>query len=145
MAPRKTKKKVGRPAGKKSVGRPKKKSTAKRGPAKKTAARKSSVKAVKKPAGKRGGNTREMDPVTGFAVGTDGHAIAEFLIEGCESRQECIDVMRETLDAETRNGTEKPVANLVSGVINKLVGRGFEIEQSFRLIPPAKPKRAKRK
>lgn len=102
-----------------------------------TSAKKVSTPTKKKTESKgRGGANREMDEVTGFAVGTESHQIAELLLNGVESRQEAIDILRNTLDTETRNGTEKPVANLVSGVINKLLARGFTVESSYRLVEP---------
>jgi len=117
-------------------------------PTKKTTAKKTTsrnVKKVAKPASKRGGANREMDEVTGFAVGTDSQFIAEALMEGGETRQDIIDWLKDNLDGETRNGTEKPVANLLAGVYNKLLARGFTVESSFRLVPPANVKtRSKR-
>lgn len=113
-----------RPASKKSSTAPAK--------TKKTTSKKSSAPS------NRGGANREMDEVTGFAVGTDSQFIAEVLLEGAESRQAVIDYLRDELDGETRNGTEKPVANLVSGVVNKMLERGFTIESSYRLVPPVK-------
>lgn len=115
-----------------------------RGPAKKTAAKK--VSKVAAPAKKtRGGVTREMDEVTGFAIGTDSHIIAEALVEGGESRQDIIEYLRENMNTETRNGTEKPVANLVSAIINKMLDRGFTVESSYRLVPPVASVKGSRK
>jgi hypothetical protein len=134
------KKKRGRPVG--SKNKPKNSTPVKSVP-KKSASKKTTK--VQKPASKRGGVNREMDEVTGFATGTDSQYIAETLMEGGESRQEIIETLREELDTETRNGTEKPVANLVSGIVNKMLERGFTIESSYRLVPPVKGARGKRK
>lgn len=101
---------------------------AKRGrPAKKTAAKKSAPKVE-----------REFDEVTGFVIGTDQHTIAKALMDGGVTRQEIIDDLKKTLDGETRNGTEKPVSNLVAGVTSKLLERGFTVEGSYALVPPVK-------
>jgi hypothetical protein len=134
MAPRKTVKKSSSRGRAASTTTKTKKKTSSRGTTKKTTTR--NVKKVNKPASKRGGATREMDPVTGFAVGTDSQYIAEALMEGGETRQDIIDWLKDNLETETRNGTEKPVANLVAGVHNKLIARGFTVEGSFRLVPP---------
>lgn len=122
------------------------KKTASKGPAKKTAAKKtaapakgkgkSNVKNVKKPASKRGGFHRELNDATGFVVGTDQDTIALALIEGGESRADVVEGLRNTLDLETRNGTEKQITNMVSGVLNKMLERGFTVESSFAVVPP---------
>jgi hypothetical protein len=117
---------------------PAKKSTAKKAPA-----TKKSVKEVKKPAGKRGGFHREMNPDTGFVVGTDQDAIALALLEGGDSRAAIVESLENELDTETRNGTEKQITNMVSGVLNKMLANGFTVESSFVVVPPtAASKRA---
>lgn len=118
----------GRPPGSKN-----KKSTA---PAKKTAAKKTSAKNVKKPAGKRGGLNRELNEATGFVVGTDQDAIATALLEGGESRADIVERLENELDTETRNGTPKQITNMVSGVLNKLLARGYTVESSFQVLEP---------
>lgn len=129
----------GRPKGVKNKGPKSKpvsvKPTAKKATAKKPAAKKS-VKEVKSPKSKRGGATRETNPDTGFSIGTDSDKIAKELLKGSTSRQGVIDVMRKKLDSETRNGTEKPVPNMVAGVLNKLLDQGYRVEESFKLLPP---------
>jgi hypothetical protein len=139
----------GRPKGSKNKTTntaPAKKSTAKRGPGrppgtknKTTAAKKTSAKNVKnvnKPASKRGGFHREINPDTGFVVGTDSDLIAQALLEGGESRKEIVERMENTLELETRTGTEKSIGNMVSGVLNKMLAAGFTIESSFVVVPP---------
>jgi hypothetical protein len=120
-----------------------KKTSTSRPAAKKTSAREK-VQKVAKPASKRGGANREMDEVTGFATDTDSQFIAEALMEGGETRQDIIDWLKDNMEGETRNGTEKPIANLVAGVYNKLLDRGFTVEATYRLVPPV-PKGRKRK
>lgn len=134
----------------------KKKSTAKKSPAtkttaKKTAAKKSTskknVKDVKKPAGKRGGFHREINEETGFVVGTDQDTIALALLEGGESRADIAERLEKMIDTETRNGTEKQITNMISGVLNKMLARGFTVESSFVVLPPtpASKRKAARK
>lgn len=142
------KKSVATPA-KRGPGRPKGSTSAKKsGPAKKaaTTAKKSpgrpkgsgskNVKNVKKPAGKRGGFHREINPDTGFVVGTDQDLIAQALLEGGESRGDIIAYLENTLDNETRNGTPKMITNMVSGVLNKMLAAGYTVESSFIVVPP---------
>lgn len=127
---------------KKSTAAKKRATAAKKTPAKKTAAKKN-VKSVAKPAGKRGGFHRTINDDTGFVVGTDQDTIALALLEGGESRGDVVESLRNTLDTETRNGTEKQITNMVSGVLNKMVANGFVVESSFVLTPPtAASKRA---
>lgn len=115
---------------------PAKKTAAKKGPAKKAAPAKKKTTNVKKPAGKRGGLNRELNDETGFVVGTDQDAIATALLEGGESRASIIERLESELDTETRNGTPKQITNMVSGVLNKMLDRGYLIESSFQLLPP---------
>lgn len=79
---------------------------------------------------------RVFDKVTGFAVGTDQHIIAEALMEGGETRGDIVESLREKLNPLTRSGTEKPIPNLVSSVYNKLALSGFRLESHFQLLPP---------
>lgn len=121
------------------------KKTAAKAPAKKSAAKKSpaKVKDVKKPASKRGGFHREINEETGFVVGTDQDTIALALLEGGESRADVVESLYNTLETETRNGTEKQITNMVSGVLNKMLKAGYTVESSFRVVPPtAASKRA---
>lgn len=114
----------------------KSKTTAKsKAPAKKTSAKKN-VKDVKKPAGKRGGFHREINEETGFVVGTDQDTIALALLEGGESRADIAERLSKKIDTETRNGTEKQITNMISGVLNKMLARGFTVESSYVVLPP---------
>jgi hypothetical protein len=80
--------------------------------------------------------TREFNKETGFVVGSDQDFIASALLKGADTRQDIIDFCRKKLDSETRNGTEKPVSNLVSSVFNKMVGQGYRLESHYQLLPP---------
>ena len=119
---------------------PAKKSTARKPAAKKTASKapasKKKTTNVKKPASNRGGLNRELNEDTGFVVGTDQDAIALALLEGGESRAAIVERLESELDAETRNGTPKQITNMVSGVLNKMLDRGFIVESNFQLLPP---------
>lgn len=79
---------------------------------------------------------REVNEETGFVKGSDQDKIASAFLKGGETRQEIIDRLRKNLDSTTRNGTEKPVSNLVSSVYNKMIRAGFRLESSYKLLPP---------
>jgi hypothetical protein len=122
-------------AGKRGPGRPpgsKNKTTAKKTTTKKSG----KVTEVKRPAKKRQPVEREFSEVTGFIEGTDQDTIALALLEGGESRADITESLKKTLPKKTRTGTEKPVQNMVSGVLNKLLDRGYTVEQSFKVVPP---------
>lgn len=80
---------------------------------------------------------RDLDELTGFIVGTDSHIAAIQLQKGGKDRQDIIDTVRELLDPETRNGTVKPVANVVAATIKRLLERGWTIDSTFSMSPPA--------
>lgn len=77
----------------------------------------------------------------GFYEGTDSALIAEALVEGGESRGEVIENAAAKIEAvsglTTRKGTEKAVASMTSGILHGLLKKGYTVEQSFRLVPPA--------
>lgn len=79
---------------------------------------------------------REVDPVTGFIPGTDSHIIATELLKGGETRTAIIERLRGKLDLETRNGTQKSVANVLASTFAKMMQRGFTVEATYKLNPP---------
>lgn len=84
-------------------------------------------------------DTRERGP-HGFAVGTDSAIIAESLIEGGASRDECNDravsQIEKTSGLTTRGGQPKYIPSMSATIIKHLVNSGlYEIESSFRLVP----------
>jgi len=94
--------------------------------------------AAKKTASKKTSNlpTRVFNDETGFAEGSDQDLIATELLAGGESRQEIAERLEGILDPVTRNGTEKQIVNMVSGVLGKLQARGYTVESSFLVVPP---------
>lgn len=114
----------------------KKNVTTKKAATKKTAAKKTSTPVA-----------RDINETTGFVKGSDQDVIATALLKGDTTRQDIIDGLRKKLDSETRNGTEKPVSNLVSSVVRNMLGRGFILESHYRLLEPtpASKRKAARK
>lgn len=96
------------------------------------------VKTVAKPAPKKTAKTpgRDFNPKTGFVKGSQQDIIATELLKGGESRREVVERLHGLLDTETRNGTKKPVGNLVAGVWSVLRSRGFVEKSSYKVVAP---------
>lgn len=110
--------------------------------AKKTTSR--NVKTVAKPAAApKTGPNRVVDPVTGFAIGTDSHVIATELLKGGADRAEIIDRCAAKLPKTSNRGTPKPVANMLASVLGKMKDAGFTVESSFILTPPTRASKAR--
>lgn len=122
---------------KKTAAAKKKSAAAKKTPAKRgRPPKKVATPAKKKPGSGRGGANRPVNPDTGFVEGTDQDIIALALLEGGESRHDVAERVASQIETETRNGTEKQVVNMVSGVLNKMLARGFTVESTFVVLPP---------
>lgn len=83
----------------------------------------------------RGGNHREMNPVTGFAIGTDQDIAALELLNG-GSRSEIVARVEKQVGTTTRTGKPKPANVLVSRVLGNLRDAGFRVEESVTVLPP---------
>lgn len=103
----------------------------------------SKVKTVNKAGESRYGHEKNA---LGFVPGSDSAIIAAALVEGGDSRADIANVAKEQIKAssglKTRNGTEKDVNGLVAGVLRRMVADGFEVKQSFVVVPPAEKKAA---
>lgn len=113
-------------------------------PSKKTApAKAASTAATTKQGERRYG--RDVNAM-GFVPGSDSAIIAQAMVEGGESRKDIIETARQRIEKstglETRHGTEKQVAGLASGVLQRLTKEGYEVRQSWVLVPPADKKAA---
>lgn len=111
-------------------------------PTKKKVVAKKAVKTVAKPAPKKTTAkktfSRDLNPKTGFVKGSQQDIIATELIKGGATRVEVIERLRGLLPTETRNGSPKPVSNLVSGVWREMKARGFEEKSSYKVVAPKK-------
>lgn len=72
--------------------------------------------------------------ILGFGVGTEQFLAALELMKGGETRAEVNDRVKGLLPATTQTGTPKQVTNLVSGVHNRMLARGFKIQGSYKLV-----------
>lgn len=116
---------------------PKKKVVAKKSaPAKKAPAKKTSAKKVNNVA------LREVNE-HGYIPGTDSALICDILLAGGTDRADINEKVVKKIGLETRNGTEKNIPALVSGVLNTLLRKGYKTESSFVVLPPAR-RRAKK-
>lgn len=86
------------------------------------------------------GLPREFD-VHGFLVGSDSQIIANALTEGGETKTQIIREAAEKIEKEnglvTRNGTEKAISSLASSVLRTLQDKGYTVEASYKVVPPA--------
>lgn len=109
--------------------------------AKKSVAKKTVTK-VAKPAPKKTTAKktvgRDINPKTTFVRGSQQDIIATELLKGGASRVEVVNRLKPMLGDTTRNGTKKPVGNLVAGVWSTLKGRGFEEVSSYKVRAPKK-------
>lgn len=82
----------------------------------------------------------------GFVSGSDSAIIAAALVEGGASRSDIAEAaeaqIKTSSGLKTRNGTDKDVNGLVAGVLRRMVADGFEVKQSFIVVPPAEKKAA---
>lgn len=111
---------------------------AKKAPAKVAPVKKAPVKAAAKkaPATPRA-EWREYDE-HGFVIGTASSTIAALLVAGGESRNDINARVAEAIGTVSRTGEQKNVPAIVSGMIHKLLERGYTVESSYRLVPPTK-------
>lgn len=77
---------------------------------------------------------KALSELLGFGIGTEQFLAAIELLKGGETRSEVNDRVKELLPPVTQTGTPKQVTNLVSGVHNRMLARGFKIQGSYKLV-----------
>ncbi|GAA2555291.1 hypothetical protein GCM10010423_65650 [Streptomyces levis] len=112
---------------------------------KKAARGSAKVTTVAKPTSSSAKKTRErqVDPVTGFGIGTDADVMIKEAMKGGNTRPEIIARIKGKLPKTTSNGTEKPVANVFASVLKKKTDEGWIVESSWVLRPPTSQSKAK--
>ena len=75
----------------------------------------------------------------GFRVGTDSAIIVDILVAGGLDRQDINEKVAAAINTKTRNGRSKNIPSLISGLLARLEERGYYIESSWRVVPPATP------
>lgn len=84
-----------------------------------------------------GGMTyKQLSELTGYGLGSEQFIAAVEIVRGAETKLEVNHRVAALLPNETRNGTPKQVSNLLSGVINNLVQRGFTVKGSWCMVAP---------
>jgi len=116
-------------------GRAIQKQTSKPAP-KRTARGSAKVTTVAKPSTSKPKSERQVDPVTGFGVGTDSDIMIKEAMRGGNTRPEVVERIKERLPKETASGSEKPVSNVFASVLKKKLDQGYYIESSWKLCPP---------
>lgn len=81
---------------------------------------------------------RKFNPKTGFVVGSQQDIIATELLKGGASRVEVVNRLKPILGDTTKNGTKKPVGNLVAGVWSVLKTKGYTEVSTYKVRPPKK-------
>ncbi len=84
---------------------------------------------------------RQTIPLTehGFRVGSDSAIIVDILVAGGLDRQDINEKVAASINPNTRNGRPKNIPSLISGLLARLEERGYYIESSWRVVPPATP------
>lgn len=85
------------------------------------------------------GSRRKKKGMTqhGFRVGSDSAIIVDLLVAGGVDRQDINEKVAEAINPMTRSGRQKNIPSLISGLLARLEQRGYHIESSWRLVPPA--------
>lgn len=76
----------------------------------------------------------------GYRTLSDSAKIVEIMVSGGLDRQDINEKIADAIKPETRNGNDKNIPSLVSGLLTKLQEKGYQVESSWRLIPPTKKK-----
>ena len=83
---------------------------------------------------------RELN-VHGFTPGGDSALIVDALVAGGASRKEVNENAAAAIEKAngltTRSGGEKNIPSLTSAILSRLRDRGYTIEESWRVVPPA--------
>jgi hypothetical protein len=81
--------------------------------------------------------TVKLDPLTGTTIGTQSWVIATEMAAGGEGKGEVIDRIKARVPETTRSGTPNPIAQRVNTVLTQLRQKGWTVEESWKLVPPA--------
>lgn len=72
----------------------------------------------------------------GFRIGSESATIVEILLAGGKDRQDINQQVAEAINIHTRNGRIKNIPSLISGLLHRLEERGYEVESTWRVVPP---------
>ena len=77
----------------------------------------------------------KVNKKTGFTEGTISDKIAVALLKGGKSRADIVNSLAD-LPSETRKGTKFQAANVAATVERQMRAMGFQVVQSYKLVPP---------
>lgn len=80
-------------------------------------------------------NGTKVNKKTGFTEGTISDIIATALLKGGKSRTDIVYNIP-NLPTETRKGTKFQAANVAATIERQMKSMGFEVVQSYKLVPP---------
>lgn len=72
----------------------------------------------------------------GFRSWSDSAKIVDIMLEGGLDRQDINEKVAQAIGPKTRSGCDKNIPSLVSGLLSRLVERGYTVESSWRIIEP---------
>lgn len=84
-------------------------------------------------------NGSKVNKKTGFTEGTVSDLIAQALIKGGPSRAAIVREL-DGLPTQTKKGTTFQRANVAATVERQMKAMGFEVVQSYKLVPPKRAK-----
>ncbi len=73
----------------------------------------------------------------GFRSWSDSAKIVDIMLQGGLDRQDINDKVADAIGTKTRSGRDKNIPSLISGLLARLVERGYTVESSWRVIEPA--------
>lgn len=76
--------------------------------------------------------------IHGFRTLSDSSKIVEIMVKGGLDRQDINEKIADTISVTTKSGRDKNIPSLVSGLLTRLQDKGYQIEASWRLVPPKK-------
>ena len=80
---------------------------------------------------------KELSDLIGYGLGSEQFIVAVEVMKGGESRLEVSKRVSEMLPARTRNGSPKPVSNMVSAVVKRMEDAGFTVKGTWSMVRPA--------
>lgn len=106
-------------------------------PSKKTSSARTPAKASKATATKKESIERERDE-HGITAGTDQSIILAEMVQGGESKHAIIERCNTLFDGKvTTGGKPKPISTIVNQLVHLMAARGYTIESTWKLVPPA--------
>lgn len=85
----------------------------------------------------QGMSYRQLSELIHVGIGTEQFLVVLEVLRGGASRQEVNNRLSDLLPPTTRNGSPKPIANMVAGVITLLGKHGFQLVGTWQMVRPS--------